>query len=249
MRAPDEGSQLDPTREWKRAAARAAVREVADGMIVGLGSGSTAELMVEELALRVRAGLRVTGVPSSERTASLARSLGIPLLALDDAPAVDLNIDGADEVSVPGLALVKGRGGALLREKLVAAASHRRVIIVDESKLVTALGARHPLPVEVIAFGWPHTARRLAGIGLRPTRRKAPGQTQRDGSPTPYVTDGGNYILDCVTGPVSDPEPLSQAIKQVLGVVEHGLFVGMTELVIVGGASGVRVFDRSGQHA
>jgi ribose 5-phosphate isomerase A len=202
--------------------------------------------MVEELAARVRDGLRVTGVPSSERTARLAGESGIPLLALDDAREIDMSIDGADEVSVPGLALVKGRGGALLREKLVASASHRRLIIVDESKLVSALGARHPLPVEVIAFGWVHTARRLAGIGLRPTRRMVEGQTRRDGSLLPYVTDGGNYILDCQTGPVTDPEPLARAIKQVLGVVEHGLFVGMTERVIVGGAGGVRVFDRSG---
>jgi ribose 5-phosphate isomerase A len=244
MGMADQSDQVDPVREWKRAAARAAIREVADGMIVGLGSGSTAELMVEELAALVRQGLRVTGVASSERTAALAANLGIPLLALNDAPGIDVNIDGADEVSVPELALVKGRGGALLREKLVAAASHRRVIIVDESKLVTALGARHPLPVEVVTFGWVHTARRLAGIGLRPTRRMAAGQTRRDSAPQPFLTDGGNYILDCETGPVSDPEPLGESIKSVLGVVEHGLFVRMTERVIAAGPSGVQVFDR-----
>lgn len=241
-----EAGTGDAAREWKRAAARAAVHEVSDGTLVGLGSGSTAELMVEELAARVRQGLRVTGVPSSERTASLAAGLGIPLLALNEAPTLDVSIDGADEVLMPELALVKGRGGALLREKLVAAASHRRIIIVDDSKLVSALGAHHPLPVEVVAFGWVHTARRLAGIGLRPARRVLPGQMQRDGSPQPFVTDGGNYILDCLTGPVSDPAPLAEAVKSVLGVVEHGLFVGMTERVIAAGPGGVRVFDRMG---
>jgi ribose 5-phosphate isomerase A len=241
----EQASQTDPAREWKRAAARVAAHEVAESMIVGLGSGSTAELMVRELAERVHEGLRVTGVPSSERTASLAASLGIPLLALDDAPALDMSIDGADEVVLPALSVIKGRGGALLREKLVAAASHRRTIIVDESKLVPALGAHNPLPVEVVAFGWVHTARRLAGLGLRPSRRAAPaGQTLRDGSPAPFVTDGGNYVLDCQTGPVTDPEPLAQSIKNVLGVVDHGLFVGMTERVIVAGPSGVRTFDR-----
>ena len=236
--------QLDPAREWKRASARTAVQEVRDGQIVGLGSGSTAELMLEELALRVRAGLRVTGVPSSDRTAAVASSLGIPLLSLDDAPAIDVSIDGADEVCVPILALIKGRGGALLREKLVAAASQRRITIVDESKVVASLGMDHPLPVEVVAFGWVHTARRLAAIGLRPTPRIAPGHTRPDGSPTLYVTDGGNYVLDCMTGQISDPDSLAKAIKGTLGVVEHGLFVGMTERVIVAGPGGVRMYDR-----
>lgn len=244
MGVDGQDSLHDRVSEWKRAAARAAVGEVADGTIVGLGSGSTAELMVEELAARVRQGLRVTGVPSSERTAALAAGLGIPLLSLTDAPDLDLNIDGADEVSVPELALIKGRGGALLREKLVAAASRRRLIVVDDSKLVAALGARHPLPVEVVAFGWVHTARRLEAIGLRPERRMVAGTTQHGAALQPFMTDGGNYILDCVTGPVSDPAPLAEAIKGVLGVVEHGLFVGMTEQVIAAGAGGVRMFDR-----
>lgn len=240
MGYPREGGGSDSATNWKREAARAAVAEVPDGAIVGLGSGTTAELMLEELAGRVRQGLRVTGVPSSERTRTLAARLGIPLLELNDAPYLDLSIDGADEVTVPELALVKGRGGALLREKLVAAASRKRIIIVDSSKLVSALGAQHPLPVEVIPYGWVHTARRLVSLGLRPVRRMAP-----DAAPgTPYLTDSGNYILDCGSGPISDPAGMAVAIKGQVGVVEHGLFVGMTERVIAAGPEGVRVFDR-----
>jgi ribose 5-phosphate isomerase A len=228
----------DPAAEWKRAAARTAAAQVADGTVVGLGSGTTAERFLEELAVRVRQGLRVTGVPTSERTRGLAAALGIPLLALNDAPALDLSVDGADEVTLPGLALIKGRGGALLREKLVAAASQRRVIIVDTTKLVQTLGATHPLPVEVVPFGWVQTARRLAALGLQPARRSAPGTDQ------PYLTDNGDYLLDCATGPIADPASLAQAIKALVGVVEHGLFVGMTEHVIAAGPEGVRTYDR-----
>jgi ribose 5-phosphate isomerase A len=232
----------DPVAAWKRAAARASAAEVPDGAIIGLGSGTTAELMLEELAARIRQGLRVTGVPSSQRTQARAATLGIPLLDLDDVPALDLSIDGADEVTLPGLELVKGRGGALLREKLVAAASKWRIIIVDSGKLVEALGARHPLPVEVIPFGWAHTARRLAALGLRPARRLA---GAAGAGAQPYVTDGGNFVLDCETGPIGDPAVLAQAIKAQVGVVEHGLFVGMTDRVIAAGPQGVRVFDRA----
>lgn len=244
MGYPDGARGGDAASGWKREAARVAVAEVPDGAIVGLGSGTTAEMMLDELAGRVRQGLRVTGVPSSERTQALAASLGIPLLALTDAPYLDLSIDGADEVTVPELALVKGRGGALLREKLVAVTSRRRIIIVDSSKLVSALGARHPLPVEVIPYGWVHTAQRLAGLGLRPARRmQAEGVT---GVAAPYLTDNGNYILDCETGPIGDAVELAAAIKAQVGVVEHGLFVSMTERVIAAGPEGVRVFDRPG---
>lgn len=229
----------DPAAQWKRLAARAAAAEVADGTVVGLGSGSTAELFLEELAARVRQGVRVTGVPTSERTRGLATALGIPLLALNDAPPLDMSVDGADEVTLPALALIKGRGGALLREKLVAASSQRRLIIVDTSKLVGTLGAEHPLPVEVIPFGWVQTAKRLAALGLRPARRMASDAAQ------PFVTDNGDYILDCATGPIADPAALAQAIKGLVGVVEHGLFVGMTERVIAAGPEGVRAYDRA----
>jgi ribose 5-phosphate isomerase A len=234
----------DPAAEWKRAAGQAAAAEVPDGAVVGLGSGSTAELMLEELAIRVRQGLRITGVPTSERTRTLAAALGIPLLELDHTRAIDISIDGADEVVLPHLNVVKGLGGALLREKLVAAASHRRIIIVDSRKLVPTLGAQSPIPVEVAPFGWTHTARRLAALGCQPVRRAMPGQAHAAAAAPPFVTDGGHYILDCMTGPIADPGALGQAIKAQMGVVEHGLFIGMTERVIVAGSEGVRVYDR-----
>jgi ribose 5-phosphate isomerase A len=234
----------DQASIWKQMAARAAAAMVPDGAVVGLGSGSTAELMVQELAARVRQeGLRVRGVPTSERTRALAEGLGIPLLDLNDAPALDLSIDGADEVTLPGLALVKGRGGALLREKLVATASRLRITIVDAAKLVTVLGEHHPLPVEVVPFGWAQTARRLAALGCQPVRRAAAGEDAGARS-APFLTDGAHYILDCATGPIADPAALAQAIKEQVGVVEHGLFVGMTERVVAGGPDGVRVYDR-----
>lgn len=233
----------DPAAGWKRVAARAAAAEIADGMVVGLGSGSTAELFLEELAARVRQGLRVTGVPTSERTRGLAAGLGIPLLALNDAPELDMSVDGADEVVLPHLDLIKGRGGALLREKLVAASSRRRVIIVDSGKLVQTLGSVHPLPVEVIPFGWVQTAERLAALGCRPERRPAVGGPPE--AHEPFVTDNGDFILDCWTGPIDEPLAWAQAIKGLVGVVEHGLFVGMTERVIAAGPEGARTFDRA----
>lgn len=234
----------DPAAEWKRAAARIAVAEVPDGAVLGLGSGSTAELMLEELAGRVRQGLRVTGVATSERTRMLAAGLGIPLLELDEAHALDMSIDGADEVILPQLDVLKGRGGALLREKLVAAASRRRVIIVDSRKLVPALGIGNAIPVEVAPFGWTHTARRLAALGCHPVRRPAPGQEHLGDAATPFLSDGGHYILDCAIGPITDAAAFGQAIKSQIGVIEHGLFVGMTERLVVAGADGVRVYDR-----
>ncbi len=241
------GASDEQARAAKLAAARAAVAMVPEGAVVGLGSGSTAELMLQELAVRVRQGLQIRGVPTSERTRELATSLGIALLDLDAAPPLDLSIDGADEVALPGLDLIKGHGGALLREKLVAASSRMRIIIVDTSKVVTALGQRHSLPVEVAPFGWTQTARRLATLGCQPTLRIVP-SAARDatGQTMPYLTDGGHYILDCATGPIGDPVALAQAIKAQVGVVEHGLFVGMTERVVAGDSAGVRVYDRQG---
>jgi ribose 5-phosphate isomerase A len=224
---------------WKREAARAAVEAVPEGCVLGLGSGSTAELMLQALAERIRAGLRVVGVPTSERTRELAAALGIPLVALDDVAALDMSIDGADEVLLPTLDLIKGRGGALLHEKLVAAASRFRVIIVDETKIVSELGSRSPVPVEVTPFAWRHTAARVAALGISPDLRPSSA-----GPSDPFVTDGGNYILDCDTGPIADPGPLASAIKAMTGVVDSGLFVGMTEQVYVASSAGVRVYDR-----
>lgn len=235
--------QMDQQDERKREAAAAAVEAVPSGAVLGLGSGSTAELMVRALAERVRAGLRVTGVPTSERTRALAAAEGIPLADLDEVAALDMSIDGADEVLLPGLELVKGRGGALLREKLVASASRFRVIIVDASKIVTALASHAPIPVEVAPFGWRHTAARLIALGARPTLR--PARPDAPGG-APYVTDGGNYIVDCAFGPLTDPAALADAIKRVTGVIDHGLFVNLTERVFVAGPEGVRTYDRSG---
>ncbi len=226
----------------KQAAADAALELIADGMAVGLGSGSTAELLLAPLAARVRAGLRVVGVPTSERTATLARDLGIPLASLVEQPRLDITIDGADEILLPSLTLVKGRGGALLREKLVAASTDREVIIADEGKLVAALGTHLPLPVEVIPFGWQYVAGLLRAMGCEPVLRPAtPGQ---QATAQPYITDGGNYVLDCRFSAIPDPLQLAQQIKLLTGVVEHGLFVGVAALAIVAGPMGVRRFER-----
>jgi ribose 5-phosphate isomerase A len=239
----DQSTQDDLQRQaWKRAAAQAAVEhDVADGMTIGLGSGTTADLMLEALAERVRQGLRVTGVATSERTRSEAQRLGIPLTELDDVVTLHLSIDGADEVILPSLDLVKGRGGALLREKLVAVTSRRRIIIVDESKMVSALASQHPIPVEVDRFGWRHTAGRLASLGATVQRRMASGDVTLT---APFISDGGNYVLDCWFGPIVDAGGIAARIKALTGVIDHGLFVGMTERVYVAGASGVQVYDR-----
>ena len=241
----DSASTGMPTAEtlsaWKRLAAREAVAAVPDGAILGLGTGSTAELMLDELAARMRQGLRVTGVPTSERVRALAASFQIPLIELDDAPTLTMSIDGADEVLLPGLDLVKGRGGALLREKLVASSSTFRVIIVDAAKLVPSLATHAPVPVEVAPFGWRHTAARLAALGCQSTLRPGSGDPA-----APFVTDGGNYVLDCAFGPLAQPDLTAQQIKAITGVVDHGLFIGMTERVYVGAADGIHVYDRQG---
>ena len=216
---------VDEQDEWKRLAADSAVTQVANGMVVGLGTGSTAEFVLQALAARIREGLRITGVPTSERTAARARELGIPL-ALD--VATDIAIDGADEVD-PQLNLIKGRGGALLREKIVAVSSARFIIVVDESKLVERLGVGL-LPIEVVQFGWHATARRIEQLGGKPQRRD-------------LVTDNGNYILDCAFGPIESPDSLAGELDRITGVVEHGLFIGLAAEVHVGQTSGVRILQ------
>ena len=218
----------------KRQAAEAAVAEVRDGMAVGLGTGSTAAIAVELLGARVRDGLRIVGIPTSERTAIQARALGIPLGTLAEHPSLDLTIDGADEVHTGTLDLIKGLGGALLREKIVAAASRRMVVMVDESKLVAQLG-RVPLPVEVAAFGWEATARHLRSAGAEPSLRMAAGE--------PYRTDGGNVILDC-TLDLADPAAAQARLKAITGVVETGLFINLASRVIAGTPGGPRILER-----
>ncbi|MDQ3328527.1 MAG: ribose-5-phosphate isomerase RpiA [Chloroflexota bacterium] len=216
----------------KERAATRAVELVPDGADIGLGSGSTAEIALRLLGERVRDGLRLRGVPTSERTATLARSFGIPLTTLDDTPELALTLDGADEVD-PDLNLIKGLGGALTREKIVAKASNLVVILVDESKLVRVLGTGALLPVEVLPFGWMRAATELDAMGLSPEQRMT-----ADGDP--YITDNGNYLLHLPTGPIANPRLLDTQIRAVAGVVETGLFIGIAGLVLVGAQDGVR---------
>lgn len=228
---------MDDTTRLAALAERAAA-EVRDGMSVGLGSGSTAEAVVRALGPRVATGLAIRGVPTSERTATLAREVGIPLLSLDEVDRLDLGIDGADEID-PNLNLTKGRGGALLHEKLVALACADWLIVAAAEKLVDRLGTRMPLPVEVIPLGWRATSTRVASLGLEPTLRTKPGSDE------PFLTDGGHFILDCRTGPIADPVLLADALKRTTGVVDHGLFVGLaTRAMVVGRDGGVREIER-----
>jgi ribose 5-phosphate isomerase A len=220
--------------QLKRAAALRAIEEIEDGMVVGLGTGSTAAFVVEGLAARVTAGLRVVGIPTSERTAAQARRLGIPIATFAEHQRLDLTIDGADEVQLGTLDLIKGLGGALLREKIVAAASDRLIIVVDQEKLVEQLGEHTPVPVEVTQFGWQATAVALAKLGCVPERRYATGEQ-------PYLTDGGNHILDCRFGPLADPGAIEQNIAMTVGTVENGLFVARTSVVVVASITGVEV--------
>jgi ribose 5-phosphate isomerase A len=208
-------------QERLRRLAVAAADLVQPGMIVGLGTGSTASAVVEELGRRVSAGLNMTGVATSDRTQEQASSLGIPISSLDEVAALDLGLDGADEID-PALNAVKGRGGALLMEKLVALSCAQFVLVASSEKSVEQLGVRLPLPVEVVRFGWKHTANRLESLGLVPRLRMAAA-----GDASPYITDQGNYIVDCGPEPITDPSELAAAIKATPGVVEHGLFVGI----------------------
>jgi ribose 5-phosphate isomerase A len=221
----------------KRRAGFRAAEFVEDGMRVGLGTGTTAEWLVARLGERVREeGLRVRCVPTSRRTEEQAKGLGIPLVTLGEAGGLDIAIDGADEIG-PGLALIKGGGGALLREKLVASAARRFVVIADKSKLVEVLG-RFPLPVEVVQFGWELTARRVSGVaGVEPVLRRGAGGE-------PFVTDNGNYILDCRCGEIHDPAQLERGLKALTGVVESGLFVNMADSAVLADEGDVQVIGR-----
>jgi len=218
----------------KQAAAQKALELVQDGMLVGLGTGSTSRFFTVGLGKLVAEGMKVRGVPTSRATAELAASLGIPIVT-ELVGQIDLAVDGADEVD-PALNLVKGRGGALFREKLVAAASKRFVVVVDESKLVKQLGVG-VLPVEVLPFLWRSTAERLAALGVS--------LVVRGGEEAPYFTDSGNLILDVtVDDGIKDAEEFGFELKKITGVVEHGLFVGMTDTVIVAGPEGPRAIGR-----
>jgi ribose 5-phosphate isomerase A len=229
--------------DLKDSAARAALDLVEDGMHLGLGSGSTAARFVNALGERVAQGLRVICVPTSEVTRGQAEGLGIPLTTLDETPRLDLTVDGADEID-DQLRLIKGGGGALLREKIVATASDRMVVIADESKLVVTLGT-FPLPVEVVRFGLLAT---MCLIEAMAVETGCSGEIKiRPGiGDAPFVTDQGNLIVDCAFGAIPEPEVLAFALKRVPGVVEHGLFLGVADLAIVAGSGGVRALRRPG---
>ncbi len=226
--------------DLKRQAAAAALGEIRSGMRVGLGTGSTARELVALVGERVKAGLDIIAVPTSEATAAQARSLGIPLATLEDVPELDLTIDGADEIG-PGLGLIKGAGGALLREKIVAAASKRMVVIADTSKSVDVLG-RFPLSIEVNKFGLGATQIAVERVARR---HQAEGGVKLRVTPggEPLVTDGGHLILDAFFGRISNPEALSIDLHDVPGVVEHGLFLGLCQRAYVAGAAGVTTID------
>lgn len=217
----------------KQQAAKYAVNFIQSGMVVGLGSGSTSVFAIRELGERLRRGeLRdIVGLPSSEVVRVEANRAGVPLASLEHPPLIDLTIDGADEVD-PDLNLIKGGGGALTREKIVAQASKREIIIVDESKLSPQLGTRWPVPVEVLPFAWGLQQRYLQGLGARVELR-------RQASGSEYLTDQGNFILDCHFGPITDISSLTKRLADRAGIVEHGLFIGMTDDLVVAGHSGV----------
>jgi len=226
----------------KRAAAARALEFVAAGMRLGLGTGSTARHFVELLAQRVRGGLDVVGVPTSETTRRDAERLGIPLTTLDETPALDLTIDGADEIA-PDLSLIKGGGGALLREKIVASASDRMIVIADESKCVPLLG-RFPLPIEVVPFGVAAT-RRAVEQAINAVGAAGPVRLRHDKDGHAFVTDGGHWILDASLGRITEPGALGDRLAAIAGVVEHGLFVGLAQTAVIAGPAGVRLIERS----
>lgn len=228
---------------WKQQAAERAIGLVKDGMVLGLGTGSTAARFVDLVGARVRQGLKVVCVPTSEATRLHAERLGIPLATLDEQPFLNLTVDGTDELD-DQLRLIKGGGGALLCEKIVATASDRLVVIADASKRVAGLG-RFPLPVEVVRFGLTATRAMVEGLaedagcsGEINLRMASAGK--------PFVTDCGNYILDCAFGSIADPEALDEALKYVPGVVENGLFLGLADSAIIAGPDGIVVLDRDG---
>jgi ribose 5-phosphate isomerase A len=224
------------TEDQKQIAAKAAADLVEDGQIVGLGSGTTAAYLLEALGERVRQGLRLIGVPTSEQTGRLAASLGLTVAGLDQYPSLDIDIDGADEID-PQLNLVKGHGGAHLREKIVAVASRRMIVIADESKLVSRLGDHMPVPVEVVPFGRVVTQSALSQLGAQAMLR---------GGEHPFLTDNGNVIYDCHFPNGATPQDLAGRIKQIPGVVEHGYFLSIASIVLIGHADGsVERLDRS----
>lgn len=225
----------------KLQAAKRALDYVKPGMRLGLGTGSTAEKFVDLLGAKVRDGLEVICVPTSEATRLQAEALGIPLTTLEAEPELDLTVDGADELD-ESLQLIKGGGGAHLREKIVAAASRRMVVIADESKRVKVLG-RFPLPVEIVTFGWRSTLSKVSDtVGMNGCKGPV---TLRGSQADPFITDNGNYILDCAFGEIEDPQKVAMQLSLLPGVAEHGLFIGLTHAAVVAGANGVEVMGEN----
>jgi ribose 5-phosphate isomerase A len=223
---------------WKRAAAEAAAKIVESGMVVGLGTGSTAQLFVDAVGRRVaQEGLRIVGIATSESTATLATNLKIPLTTFAEHTQIDLTIDGADEVKLGALELIKGHGGALLREKIVASASKRMAIVADETKVVKRLGSLVSVPVEVVQYGWQTTLRKLEKLGAHPSLRIV-----ADGKP--FITDGGNFIFHCAFGPMKNPEEIAHQLDHIVGAVEHGLFLGFATQAFIGGPDGVKIWKK-----
>ncbi len=220
----------------KKLAAEKSINHIQNEMIVGLGTGSTVEYMLKHLAEQIKKGLHITGVPTSMHTKKTAEKLGIPLAKLDDITELDITIDGADEVD-SNLNLIKGGGGALTREKIIAYNSKKLIIIVDESKVVKGLGANFPIPVEVVKFGWRFTKKSLEELNCETERRDVMENE-------PFITDNSNYIIDCDFGRIDNPTELEQILNAIPGVVENGLFIGLADEVIVGSKQGVMTLNK-----
>lgn len=225
---------LDPLTALKKQAGEKAADHVKDGMVVGLGTGSTVEWTIRRLGQFVKDGINIIGIPTSIRSEILAKDLNIPLSNLIENPIIDLTIDGADEVDT-NLNLIKGLGGALTREKIVASSSKKEIIVVDDSKMVNTLGTKAPVPVEVLPFAWSTCKNSLENLNSKPVIRKVDEKE--------YVTDNNNYILDCRFRSISNPIDLEQRINTIPGVLENGLFINLTDLVIVASPDGIRVIQ------
>lgn len=222
--------------ELKKIAGEKAVEHIEDGMIVGLGTGSTVEYTLRKLGTLVRDGLKIKGIPTSIHTQRIAKEEQIPLITLEENPVIDVTIDGADEVD-SNMNLIKGGGGALLREKVIAFNSKKVIIVIDDSKVVKALGIDIPLPVEVVKFGWTSTKKTLEDFGCNVVLRKIMGEE-------PFITDNSNYILDCEFERIAEPEQFEVDLNNIPGVVENGLFIGLVDEVIVGGKQGILTLDK-----
>jgi len=236
-----ESGLMDPSEQlrWKKEAAEAAAALIQDGMVLGLGTGSTAALFLRALGRRIsEEPLRISGIPTSDETAALARGLKIPLTDFSEHVQIDLTVDGADEVEQSTLFLIKGHGGALLREKIVAAASKRMIVVADQTKLSERLGSLVSVPVEVVPFGWETTQLRLGELGGKPSLRLG-----KDGKR--FITDSGHYIIDCAFGPMENPKEIAHHLDHVVGSVEHGMFLKFATEVFIGGPSGVSILRKT----